>query len=464
MRESLHFQDAVAAALESLPPDTICLASVSGGADSTAMLVALAALGERRRVRCIHVEHGIRPSDESRGDAGFVRSLCEKYRIPCRVVSVKPGRVAETAGRLGVGIEAAARLYRHRAWFREAARLEAGELGQARILVAHTADDMLETVLMRVLRGAGPSGLAAMPSCRGRILRPLLALSRRDVLDYLALKDVPWRQDSTNADTRYLRNRVRHRLVPVLAADFPRWRTAVSSLAETQSLAADFIVSEANRRVKWQPLPDAESFTEKPGAELRTDEANFFAQPAIVREEALFQGIDALLADPRAIAHEVKRSNVRRFSGGKVSALDLGRVRLRRKDGIIVLSRHKSAPSLAEGKINGMAAGECGFSLLIIAPGFYTLKGITLEVGRSGDAGEAAFFASLPLVLRPSFKEDRIGRARGGDGKVVSAVDSQGIAAFIGMNGLLERRSDTPRTASESPCVVKAGNRKEYRE
>ena len=457
---SLHFEDTVAAALapESRLPGTIYLAAVSGGADSVAMLVALAALRERWQgfdLRCIHIEHGIRQEAESRGDAEFVRSLCEKYRIPCRTVSVKPGKVAETASRRGIGIEASARLYRHRAWSREAVRLEAASPnaengGQVRILTAHTADDMLETALMRILRGVGPSGLAAMPASRGRILRPLLALSRRDVLSYLAWKKIPWREDSTNADTRYFRNRIRHRLIPLLAADFPQWRKALSSLAETQSLAADFIVTEANLRVKWQPLPETGSFTQKTDVELYTDEGNFFAQSAIIREEALFQGIDTLLAgssSSQVLANEVKRSNVRRFSEGKITAMDLGQVRLRRKSDTIILSRQKKA-----------IGSECGFSLLIIRPGFYTLKGIALEVSESlpgADAGEAAFFVQLPFVLRPSFKEDRLGNVGHGGGKMLSVVDSLGIAAFIGRDGLLQGRRDTPQIANESLCVVK---------
>jgi len=461
---SLHFEDAVAAALESRLPGTIYLAAVSGGADSVAMLVALAALRERWKgfdLRCIHIEHGIRQEAESRGDAKFVRSLCEKYRIPCRTVSVKPGKVAETARKRGIGIEAAARLYRHRAWSREAVRLEAASSkaedgGQVRILTAHTADDMLETVLMRILRGVGPSGLGAMPASRGRILRPLLALSRRDVLSYLVWKKVPWREDSTNADTHYLRNRIRHRLIPLIAADFPQWRKALSSLAETQALAADFIVNEANLRVRWQPLPETGSFTQKNDVELYTDEGNFFAQPAIIREEALFQGIDMLLAgsgSSQVIANEVKRSNVRYFSEGKMTAMDLGQVRLRRKGDTIILSRQKKA-----------IGSECGFSLLIIRPGFYTLKGVALEVSESlpgADAGEDAFFALLPFVIRPSFKEDRLGNAgHCGGGKVpsanaLSAVDSLGIAAFIGRDCLLQSRRDASQIANEGLCVVK---------
>ena len=447
-----HVEAAVAAALENLLPGAVCLASVSGGADSVAMLVALAALkeqGQSFELRCIHVEHGIRARAESRGDAEFVRSLCSKLQVPCRVVSVKPGKVAETARKRGIGIEAAARLYRQRAWRREAEALEEAKLGPVRVLVAHTADDMLETVLMRILRGAGASGLAAMPASRGRILRPLLALGRQDVLRYLAEKEVPWREDSTNVDIRYLRNRVRHRLVPELARSFPKWRVALSSLAQTQTLAAEFIVSEANRRVEWRSVPG------KPA--LCTDEAGFFAQPAIVREEALFQGIDALLAASGSeLSRGVKRSTVRAFSQGNKSAADLGPVHLRLKNGIMVLSRHKKGRG-------GISGREYGFSLLIIAPGLYTLKGVDMEVSEALPGSEpdgAEFFALLPLVLRPSFKEDRIEKGGPGGGKApnaaaFSAEDSRGVAAFIGRKGLLKSRSGVPRVAGESPRVVK---------
>lgn len=460
---SLRFEDAVAAALEGSPPETIRLAAVSGGADSVAMLAALAAVARESErgggLRCIHVEHGIRPEAESRGDADFVRSLCEKLRLPCCVVSIKPGKVAETAKKRGVGIEAAARFYRHRAWSREAARLEDAGSGPVRILVAHTADDMLETVLMRVLRGAGPSGLAAMPAGRGRILRPLLALSRGDVLAYLAEKGIPWREDSTNSDMRYLRNRVRHCLVPPLAKDFPQWRSALSSLAETQALAADFVVSEANLRIKWRVSPSefgahvSGGFARKSGAvraaSLCTDEGNFFAQPAIVREEALFQGVDALLAGSAAAAgftREVRRANVRRFSAGEVSAMDLGRVRLRRKGGEIVLSRREKR-----------VVSECGFSFVVVEPGVYNFNGMALEISAdlSADAGESAFFAALPLVLRPSFKEDRIGRIGYGAGEVISAVDALGVAAFLGKDGALRGKREAPQVAGEGLCVVR---------
>ncbi|MCL1930580.1 MAG: tRNA lysidine(34) synthetase TilS, partial [Treponema sp.] len=224
---------------------------------------------------------------------------------------------------------------RRNAWFREAARcaprIEAGQPEAAgykpvRVLTAHTADDMRESVLMRVLRGAGPSGLAAMPVSRGRILRPLISLSRRDVLDYLNEKNISWREDSTNADTRFLRNRVRRRLIPLLDEAFPRWQAGITALAQTQSLAAQFIQSEAAARVQWQPAP----------LSLCTNTGIFFAQPPIIREEALFQAIDQLL--PSAASRTIRRKNIHRFCAGSLTAADLGPLRLTKNSHQITLS------------------------------------------------------------------------------------------------------------------------------
>ena len=325
-----NLENTVAAVLEQYPAG-VYLAAVSGGADSTAMLAALAAVRGAADLRCIHIEHGIRPAAESQGDAAFVRSLCEKLQIPCRVVSIAPGKIAAAASR-GIGIEAAARQYRRRAWFREAARLKVEGRAPVRVLTAHTADDMLENVLMGLLRGAGPSGLAAMPASRGRILRPLIALSRRDVLDYLSEKNIPWREDSTNTDIHFLRNRVRRCLVPLLEESFPPWRRGIAALAQTQSLVADFIQGEAASRVQWQPAPQS----------LYTDTGTFFAQPPIIREEALFQGIDKLLPAASAFkhtaSHTIKRKNIRRFCKGGITAIDLGSLRLTKDSHRITIS------------------------------------------------------------------------------------------------------------------------------
>ncbi|MCL2442458.1 MAG: tRNA lysidine(34) synthetase TilS [Treponema sp.] len=329
------------------------LLAVSGGADSMAMLAALCVVVPKERLFCLHVEHGLRPAEESRGDADFVRVYCKEQGIECSVVHIPPGKIASYAQRRGIGIEAAARFFRHRALFREAERL--GE--NTCILFAHTKDDLLETALMRVLRGAGPAGLTAMPSIKNikrgtkkaRIIRPLLSMSRSDVIKYLQVRNLSWREDSTNTDTQFLRNRIRHQLVPLLNEFFPSWKKGVEVMAQTQSLTAGFINNEAQARIKWE----INSF-------YSTDIDNFYMQPLIIREEALFLAIDELLKNVKN-PRSVKRAVVRRFCAGDITAADLGPVRIRQEKGKILLFKAQKE------------FFESGVSLLIKEPSFDNL-------------------------------------------------------------------------------------------
>jgi tRNA(Ile)-lysidine synthase len=393
-----------------------------------AMLAALRALLDKCAVSllvCLHIEHGLRPEAESQGDAVFVRDYCKKTGVNCLVESIPPGKIASYARDKGLGIEAAARHFRLRALFRHARNFGSG----TRILIAHTRDDMLETALMRVLRGSGPQGLAAMPISRGRILRPLLFVSRSEILKYLADKNVPWREDSTNTDIAFLRNRIRHRLVPLLNESFPTWRTTLAAMVETQSLVASFIRDEASRRIKWQSRGDV----------LSTQLETFFSQFEIIREEALFQGIDMFFEhEKNTDTFKPKRSVIRRFCSRNVDAIDLGPLR-------VVKDAKRVAISAFANRLS-----ESGFSLLIKEPGLYNLMNIGLEV-RSLSAtyersGNKCFYAGLPLVFKRSCKEDFLvsrGRkitrrdlARAG----ISAADRMGTAAFIGGKGFLAGR------------------------
>jgi tRNA(Ile)-lysidine synthase len=439
------FEASVAAALGDNFRGKVLLAAVSGGADSTAMLIALAALRPELgfMLHCLHVDHGIRSAAESRGDREFVEELCKERKVPCRTAFVPPGRIQEQAKKLGIGLEAAARIYRRRAWNREARRI-----GAAAILTGHTRDDLLETVLMRVLRGSGPAGLAAMPARRGRILRPLRELSRAGVLLYLEGQGASYRTDHSNSDNRFLRNMIRNRLIPLLDEWFPRWRTGLYSLAETQRLTADFLAAEAGGRISWEPVPDGGGF--QAGTEA------FFSLPPILREEALFQGIDRLLAGApglragkggRENPAQVKRSSLRAFSRGNCPALDLGFCRIRKTPSRLIL-----CPRVPGG-------GEAGFSLLIKAPGLYKLEGVTFELSGAFNSRdrEAGFFVSLPMIVRRAFSGDRLFRGdrktgvsglRAGTAPVLCAADAAGIAAFIGADlrggTLLLRRPGKP--------------------
>jgi len=204
------------------PRDTV-LAAVSGGPDSVCMLHALLSLREEFGfdVKVAHLDHRFR-GDESRGDAEFVSELASRFGLPCiRGEENVPRFLLSHA----MSKQEAARMIRYRFLIR-ASKLEYCQ----RIATGHNADDQAETVLMRLLRGAGPDGLAGIPVKRGDIIRPLLAVWRDEVEAYLERHDLPYRVDSSNLETAYLRNRVRRDLLPVLSDYNPGIARTLSNL------------------------------------------------------------------------------------------------------------------------------------------------------------------------------------------------------------------------------------------
>lgn len=209
------------------------LVAVSGGADSVALLRGLHALREPGPGRLVaaHFNHGLRGED-SDADERFVSGLCQSLTIECQ--SGRPSLPLQTAGE---GVEAAARDARYRFL-----TTTAEELGARYVATAHTADDQAETILHHVLRGTGLSGVAGMRAARVlspavTLVRPMLETRRGDVLTYLAELDQPFREDASNADLQFTRNRIRRELLPLLARDYSP--TVVESLVRLGKLAAD---------------------------------------------------------------------------------------------------------------------------------------------------------------------------------------------------------------------------------
>ncbi len=219
MQASRRFVERVGAAVDSFgAAGHRVVVAVSGGPDSTSLLVALHEL--RRKgladIAAAHVNHALRGA-ESDDDEQFVRELCGNLRVPlvCRRLPVP----LDAADRQE-GIEAAARRLR-RGFFGEAAI----ELNARFVATAHTADDQAETVLHRIIRGTGLAGLTGIPPRREFIpgvslIRPLLGIRRAEVLEFLAATGQPAREDRSNRDLRFTRNRVRHELLPYLAEHF----------------------------------------------------------------------------------------------------------------------------------------------------------------------------------------------------------------------------------------------------
>jgi tRNA(Ile)-lysidine synthase len=219
------------------------LVAVSGGPDSLALLDLLARSRDRHHLVLVvaHVDHGIHPDSERVADT--IRAVAERYDFPFELGHL---RLGPSAG------ETLARTARY-AWLERARR----RVGAGLIFTAHHADDQVETVLMRVLRGSGPAGLAGMAARRGAVVRPLLPFRRAALEAYLAeIGLVPW-IDPANADPRHLRSWLRTELLPVLRARLPDVDADVARLA-----------SQAGRdREAWDAALDR-----MPGLDVRREE------------------------------------------------------------------------------------------------------------------------------------------------------------------------------------------------
>jgi tRNA(Ile)-lysidine synthase len=211
------------------------IVAVSGGADSIALLDILSSLPEfPLNLIVAHLNHSLRGA-ESDGDEAFVRELAAHYGLPCEV-----GRadVQALSSMHKLSLEEAGRAARYAFLHELAARHRAHA-----IALAHHADDQAETVLMRLLRGAGATGLAGIaPKTGNGLVRPLLGITRGEIEAYLQARGLAFRTDSSNADTSFLRNRIRHELLPYLATFNPAVRDRL--VATAAALAADEVLLE----------------------------------------------------------------------------------------------------------------------------------------------------------------------------------------------------------------------------
>jgi tRNA(Ile)-lysidine synthase len=218
------------------------LVAVSGGADSTALLLCLRdlALGLGLKLTAAHLNHSLR-GKESDGDEAFVRKLSGQIGI--RFISHKLD-IRKRAAAAGKNLEDAAREVRYSFLRRTAERV-----GATRIALGHTLNDQAETVLMRLIRGSGLEGLSGIhPVLDNLFIRPLLECSRQDVLQYLSARQASYREDSSNQDPQYLRNRIRIELIPYLQQHFnPKTIDALARQAELAAEAAKYLEAQSLR-------------------------------------------------------------------------------------------------------------------------------------------------------------------------------------------------------------------------
>ncbi len=327
----------------------VCVA-LSGGGDSvalTAILTDLAVEADWSVAGLFHLNHQLRGGDAD-ADEQFCEMLARDLGVPITVERID---VAARARADRTSIESAG----HRARYEQFARLVADGTAD-RVATAHTRDDLAETVLLRLVRGAGPTGLAGIRRRTGDVIRPALDVRRDELRAFLHERGLPHRDDPSNADLTVLRNRIRHRVLPVLEQECsPAVVDALFRAAAIAGADADWInlaVTEADTRV-----------IRKTDGKVEIDTARLAAEPAALAQRLVRLALERAGGHRIGFDHVAQVLQMAHAEGGGGARLDLPGVRVERRDG-----RLHCVPS--EGRRGGHGASRSGAADAVRPAGF----------------------------------------------------------------------------------------------
>jgi tRNA(Ile)-lysidine synthase len=378
---------------------SLLLVGVSGGPDSTALLRILGVLSgpERFNLHACYVDHGIRSRSEIDADVAFVDGQSRSCGAVFHPRSVPQGECVSKAKHEKKSLEEAARELR----LGLLSRLRE-ELGARAIILGHTRDDQIETLLMRVMQGAGILGLAGIRQKRGFFVRPLLTTSRTEILAYLSSEGTGYRIDSTNSETVYLRNRIRAHVVPALQIAFPGFHKGMISMSRQLSVYGDFLRMEASERLSWQRF----------GSGFQIDKGIFFGSPPALRAFSLQSLYDTVR--PRTAPRRLPFRFVEPVLSAELPGRDVllrGHGMVLRRDGEVLFW----GPYIA-------TCGEKGYFIAVETGGTYAIPetSVCIEllrgVRRCASEGDIEIRSSAiaePLVLRSGRKGDELPAACG---------------------------------------------------
>ncbi len=433
------------------PKKRVVVAAVSGGPDSVYLLLGKLAREKGTRVVIGHVNYGTRGA-ESEKDQALVEILGKRCRYNIDILKQSIEGVAgkskggpESSGNFPAGFEKKAREVRYR-FLRDLSR----KTGAEAIALAHTADDQVETILMRVFEGAGIGGLKGIPRESGDgIVRPILDVWKEDILEYLKKRKIPYRVDRSNVDTRFERNWVRNVLIPLLEKRYGKAvKNRIFTLGERFREIDDYLEGEAGRwirrnviSVKAAQSAGSRRVKEKSGLEENDGVAfprkSFSALPSVLRVKILQRiCFDRLGIAPNERLLKAMDGNV--TQGGPSASVNAGK-------GWKLANRYEEALLLQ--KENGRDRKSAGSAprkmpILMAAPGEYKVplgeegrivtfawefggKRTPAQVKRLAAKGDAEVFDAaglrLPLAIRPLRAGDRIrpfGTSGGGNARV----------------------------------------------
>jgi tRNA(Ile)-lysidine synthase len=384
------------------------LAAVSGGPDSLCMLLVLRDLGFG--IIVAHFDHGLR--EDSSLDAEVVRRWAEDLRLP---FVLGKEDVREFAAQRRMGLEEAARVLRYRFLGREAVARRTGC-----VAVGHTADDQAETILMHLLRGAGPAGLRGIqprtsldawipeiPPGSVQIIRPLLAVRHSDTLEYCQQSGFSPLLDPSNAANNFWRNRIRHELMPLLETYNPRAVVVINRLAYLMQVQLDFV--EARTDIVWSEICNRRS-----AEEVRLRCALLIQQPLAIQQALVRKAVLALRPTLRDLAYRhVKQalSFIQLASASGKIDLALGIVLLRDGEDVIFQSRMGKKEPLPWREQEVPVPGSIGLGFLSWAMSTELMTGRIPEAKlRDGNSLHACLDAdqiAWPLQVRRRMPGDR---------------------------------------------------------
>lgn len=266
-----------------LGPEDKVLTGLSGGADS--ICLALYLLRKKVSFAAVHVNHMLR-GDEAMRDEEFVRAFCRDHNIPLRVEKKDVAREAKVRG---MGLEEAGRAVRY-----ECFHALARELGCTKIAVAHQADDQAETLLFHMARGSGIRGLKGIPSVNGMIIRPLLSVSRLEILEELAALGQDYVTDTSNLEDNYSRNYIRNKIMPLLSELNPQAVSHMQALAARLALTVDYLDLQTDRV--------CDRIIRREEGKIFLDSSDYEALHPCMKDEVLLKAAGEILGSRRDIS------------------------------------------------------------------------------------------------------------------------------------------------------------------
>ncbi len=438
--------------------------ALSGGPDSMAMLHILTVLYQELDIslHIAHLDHQFRGL-QSQKDSEFIRSYADRLCLPVTIESID---VPAFARKNRLSAQAAAREIRYKFLFKVAR-----EVGGTKIALGHTSNDQAETVLARLLRGAGSRGLSGIPVYgRGMIIRPLLSVSRAEIIDYLNRTNIPFLNDPTNEKPIYLRNRIRHELLPLLAERYsPGIYDILNREAEILCMENEFL-SQYSSGILDNIVSDssAGSLGER-GLEL--DLGLFSKHHTAVKRRVILEAVRRVKGDVDNISFVQIDETLRMADKGRIGAVITfpGRVRIRRGYNRIIVSLGGDLVPSARQSALCIGIGE-ERNLVLPVPGRVSLEPTLTEIEASimegpfiysGGAGKGASFDlemfSSPLFIRNRRRGDILyPLGMGGKKKKLHDI-------FIDMKIPLEERGGIPLLVSPEGILWVMGVRQDDR-